>query len=148
MKKDLEVKMDRESFDQLVIRRCGKSKDVLSGKAEEYASTVDRFHNFNVAGAAKGETPEQALWGMYMKHWVSVQDMVKSGESPGQAWIDEKIGDSINYLMLLEGLFSSRPQVRGKVVEQVHYEQEDESDDQKLHSPTIEENAKLWRGQM
>jgi len=99
--------MNRNDFDRLVVRRCEKSKKVLAGKASEYASTDDRFHNFHVAAAAKGETPEEALWGMYMKHFVSVQDMVQSDATPTQAWIDEKIGDSINYHILLEGLFTT-----------------------------------------
>jgi len=99
--------MNHNEFSALVDRRYKRSLEVLSRKAREYASANDRFHNFNVAGAAKGETPEQALWGFYMKHWVSVQDMVQSGETPDQAWIDEKMGDSINYLLLLEGLFST-----------------------------------------
>ena len=148
--------MDNEGFRKLVDRRCDQSREVLAGKAREYASDADRFHNFNVAGAAKGETPEQALWGMYMKHWVSIQDMVKSGEAPGRAWIDEKIGDSINYLMLLEGLFSQRllggqnGVVSAKELCEVGQSVGEGSAgdvDPPLPIPTIEENAKRWSEQ-
>ena len=109
--------MDHEEFGRLVARRFGLASDVLAGKAMEYASGIDRFHNFNVAGAAKGETPEQALWGMFMKHFVSVQDMVQSGKRPNQAWIDEKLSDMINYLLLLEGLFSAEDNKTGVTVD-------------------------------
>jgi hypothetical protein len=100
--------MDHTTFSKLVDDRCGKIKAVLSSKADEYSSEKDRLHNFKAAAMAKGETPFEALWGMYMKHWVAVQDMIQSEEVPSQEWLDEKIGDSINYHILLEGLFTER----------------------------------------
>jgi hypothetical protein len=100
--------MERVRFNELVLERCRKIQTTLIRKAFEYASGDNRFHNFDIAAMAKGETPEEALWGMYIKHWVSVQDMVKSGEVPNQKWVDEKIGDSINYHVLLEGLFNRK----------------------------------------
>ena len=56
-------------------------------------------------------TPENALIGMLAKHMVSILDMVDdipSGAYHGiQEW-DEKIGDAVNYLLLLEGLIEER----------------------------------------
>jgi hypothetical protein len=41
---------------------------------------------------------------MATKHLVSVMDMVESGDEYDPEYIYEKIGDMINYLILLEGL--------------------------------------------
>jgi hypothetical protein len=73
---------------------------VLITKAREYA-TEDRLHNFKVAAALQGCTPAQALAGMMAKHTVSVYDMARNGREYPQALWDEKITDSINYLLLL-----------------------------------------------
>ena len=70
--------------------------------AEEYASDVDRLSNFKRAARLKGTTLPQAVTGMMVKHTVSVYDMVESGEAFTAAAWDEKIGDHINYLILLK----------------------------------------------
>ena len=100
--------MKTKDFDLLVIERCEKIKNLLSSKGKEYASQDERLHNFKAASAASGRTPEQALWGIYMKHWVSVQDMVEGSLKPTAKLINEKIGDSINYHLLLEALMLER----------------------------------------
>ncbi len=92
------------SFDRVIEERCGKIKDVLKSKALEYSSNDDRFHNFNVAARVMNTTPEKALLGMMMKHYVSVLDIIESPDKATGGLIDEKIGDMINYLILLEGL--------------------------------------------
>jgi len=84
----------------------------LIHKAEEYATDGDRYHNFNVAGKILGATPERALIGMWMKHLVSVLDLVEwidfRPEKLNEEIINEKIGDAINYLILLEGMLNRR----------------------------------------
>jgi hypothetical protein len=100
--------MNHKDFDKIVEIRCKKIVTVLSSKAKEYASGADRLHNFKIAAAAKGETPEKALWGMYMKHWVSIQDMVNDPDTINPKVMDEKIGDAVNYHILLEALFIDR----------------------------------------
>lgn len=99
-------------FDEIVKSRLEKIKEILGAKAAEYASQSDRFHNFNVAGRIAGITPEKALYGMMLKHEVSVIDLIESAgscpEKLNDALIDEKIGDNINYLILLEGLLKQR----------------------------------------
>jgi hypothetical protein len=100
--------MKTKDFDSLVVERCEKIKKLLSSKGKEYASEDERLHNFKAASAATGRTWEQALWGIYMKHWVSVQDMVEGALKPTKELIDEKIGDSINYHILLEALMLER----------------------------------------
>jgi hypothetical protein len=91
--------MNNSDFEKVVERRCELIKSVLISKAKEYASDVDRLHNFKVAGNLNIniETPEQALWGMLRKHLVSIIDIIANthwGKYPAQAVRDEKIGDA------------------------------------------------------
>lgn len=95
--------MTSERFEKLLDEQLELCKKVLGAKAAEYA-TEDRLHNFKVAGAFEETTPEDALFGMMAKHLVSVKDMCKSGRKyPVLLW-QEKITDSINYLLLLNAL--------------------------------------------
>ena len=83
-----------------LIEHC---KSVLENKHTEYA-TEDHFHNFNVAAVLQGITPEQALVGMMDKHIVSVHDLVKEQADGRKTSLEtwrEKIGDNINYLLIL-----------------------------------------------
>ena len=95
--------MDSKTFETLMEEQLGRCRNVLCSKAKEYA-TQDRLHNFHVAADLRGCTPEQALAGMMAKHTVSVYDMCESGEKyPVELW-QEKITDSINYLLLLNAM--------------------------------------------
>ena len=99
-------------FNDIVEHRIEQIRTVLTQKAKEYASEQDRFHNFNRAGEILGISPERALVGMMVKHFVSVLDLVENSEKHPEklndAIIDEKIGDLCNYLILLEGLLKKR----------------------------------------
>ena len=95
-------------FERLVERRITKIRSTLMRKAKEYASDKDRFHNFKVAALMNTTTPEKALKGMMLKHEVSVLDMINSPEKVTKEMVDEKIGDNINYLILLEGLLKEK----------------------------------------
>lgn len=102
--------MTDEKFEQVVKNRIEKIKNVLGNKAKEYASRIDRLHNFNEARKIfRCETKEYALLGMLNKHLVSVVDMIEKWEKygilPSVSMVDEKIGDTINYSILLEALF-------------------------------------------
>lgn len=95
--------MDSKKFNTIVSDQIQRSTDTLVKKASEYA-TEDRLHNFKVAASIQHCTPVQALAGMMAKHTVSVYDMCESGlEYPMALW-NEKITDSINYLLLLRAL--------------------------------------------
>jgi len=93
--------MKTEVFQKLLERRIGKIQETLSSKAKEYA-TEDRLHSFKVAARLQNTNQATALWGMSTKHLVSVIDMVDGVQVPTKHKIDEKIGDLINYLILLE----------------------------------------------
>lgn len=92
--------MKTDEFERIVSEQIKRCVNTLNIKSNEYA-TDDRLHNFKIAAALEGITPIQALQGMMAKHTVSVYDMCQSGKRyPIELW-DEKIGDSINYLLLL-----------------------------------------------
>jgi len=108
--------MKTKEFNQIVSNRIKEIREVLSHKAKEYARE-DRLHNFKQAGKIANMTPELALKGFLMKHLVSIFDMideVEIVEHPRSQW-NEKIGDSINYLILLEALIVDRNNERIKI---------------------------------
>ena len=95
--------MTATEFERIFEEQVERSRIMLVNKASEYA-TEDRLHNFKVAAALEGKTPEQALAGMMAKHTVSVYDMAESGLAyPIELW-QEKITDHINYLFLLNAI--------------------------------------------
>lgn len=105
--------MKQSNFDALVELRIGIIRESLKSKAEEPASDKDRLHNFVAAARfhSKPQTPEQALWGMFVKHLVSLADIVEAtarGEVPPMHILEEKIKNCINYPILLNGLLLDR----------------------------------------
>ena len=88
--------MNHANFDKIVDNRLQKCRSVLCDKGKEYSRNGDRLWNFCVAALFCGSTKKQALWGMLVKHLVSVKDMIDDRSTPSDAMIDEKIGDVIN----------------------------------------------------
>lgn len=108
--------MTAGEFDAVLAARLEKTRAVLASKAAEYATDGDRLHNFKRSSrlfddAGLYRTPAEALAGMLVKHWVSVMDLVRrdaDDEKIPPAVIDEKLGDAINYLILLEAVLTER----------------------------------------
>lgn len=100
--------MTNEEFEAHLEHRLSHIKAVLSKKAGEYAADGDRLHNFRLAAQLDGTTMPKALWGMNLKHLTSVVDMVRSGETPTAEMVDEKVGDLINYLILLSAVWKEQ----------------------------------------
>lgn len=106
--------MKHTRFSRLVEERLNSCKDVLISKDKEYSSEGDRLHNFKRAAALDEESPEKALWGMMKKHIISMRDMVEKIDEnepcyiPSKELVHEKLGDVINYTLLLEGLIEER----------------------------------------
>ena len=107
----------------MVVKR---SENILTGKGLEYApdaakekgpelaplgyeknsatKNADRLAHFKKAAAIMSTTPKAALLGMLSKHIVSVSDMCTDNRNyPIEKW-DEKITDSINYLLILRAI--------------------------------------------
>jgi hypothetical protein len=95
--------MTASEFNRIVEDRLKKIRSVLASKAPEYA-TSERLHNFKTSAKEFGGTPGEAAWDWLKKHLVSIHDMVMGLRPATPANIDEKIGDAINYLILLEAL--------------------------------------------
>lgn len=114
--------MNNKEFEKLLERRINLIKSVMSSKNKEYATDDDKFHNFKRAGDMLRQTPEQALIGMWTKHIISILDIVKKidddaskelinvcdGTGLSLKMLEEKIGDAINYLILLEAMIKER----------------------------------------
>ena len=100
--------MTGEQFDLLVKERCEKIVSILSVKGKEYRRYDNPFHNFDRIADRRKQEPATALYGAYMKHEQSINDIVddleNEGTIPSKALLEEKIGDAINYLILLEGI--------------------------------------------
>ena len=105
--------MNAKDFDKIVASRMAWCNKTLCAKGDEYARDGDRLWNFKAAGRKRNQHPAQALAGMEVKHDVSVDDIIDGlarGIVPPKELVAEKIGDSINYLLLLEGLIEEERQ--------------------------------------
>lgn len=100
--------MQAMQFNEVLFDQFAKMEAVLAAKADEYAGGNDRLANFKKAAALQGITPEQACHGMMTKHIVSVSDMVQSGKEYPMAMWEEKLGDALNYYVLLKALVVER----------------------------------------
>ena len=102
--------MNLNWFERLARARMNECLKLCCGKKNlEYSRGGDKLHNFKRAGDMLGVTPEKALVGMFAKHLVSILDMVDDlPVLPDKEIMEEKITDSINYLLLLEALIKER----------------------------------------
>ena len=110
---DNKLALSSEAASHIIRSRCSKILLVLDNKAKEYVRNGDRLHNFNRASQMRNIIREKALLGMMDKHTISILDMIDdldAGKLPTAAMVDEKIGDAINYLILLEMCFKQRIQ--------------------------------------
>lgn len=103
--------MNVDDFDKIVERRIELIRKSLVVKGREYMRGGDRLSNFVNGGRLLRCTPERALLGYLAKQAVSVVDFVhdvEQGVVRSQAEWDEKIGDCVNYLILLEAVSAER----------------------------------------
>ena len=98
--------MNHNDFAKSVSETLQQCCDLLLVKSGEYAENdVDRLAAFKQAAALERTTPQRALFGMVAKHLVSLQNMSdrKIKDYSAARW-SEKIGDTINYMLLLKAL--------------------------------------------
>lgn len=109
--------MNSIDFNKHVESRVKKSLDVLITKAKEYAVGDDRLHNFRTASKLKKTTMSDACLGMALKHFVSIIDITNAVASKDalvtKDVLDEKFGDALNYLLLLEACLIEEMKERG-----------------------------------
>lgn len=97
--------MHSQDFARVFDAQIARSMDVLKAKGDEYATENDVLHNFKAASGLNNVTEAEALWGMLTKHLVSLSDMVKLDPNTFEMAVwDEKITDSINFLILLKAI--------------------------------------------
>ena len=100
--------MSREDFLDFASERLDGCFSLLAVKGMEYDRNDDAFHNFYRGGELLAVEPETALVGMFNKHIVSLLDIVDDieceGIFPEVEVLNEKVTDTINYLLLLNGL--------------------------------------------
>lgn len=101
-------------FNTLLDKMQENQRKVFANKAKEYADldNDDRMHNFKRAALQRNQTPESALFGMMLKHYICVLDMLdnidKGKPCPTEEYVEEKLGDLRNYLVLLQVLITER----------------------------------------
>lgn len=99
--------MTGAQLDKIVDEQIEHIRNTLKTKQAEYA-TADRLYNFRKGAQINGGTPEAACWGYMLKHLVSIHDIATGVRNTTEAQLDEKIGDTINYLILLKAIVRER----------------------------------------
>lgn len=107
--------MNRLEFNMIVAKRCELIDNTLIRKGKEYANDDEVFHNFkNATGLSFHESPEKVAWEFMVKHLQSIKDIIEhvsidgANGYPSNNLVDEKIGDAVNYLILIEGMLKER----------------------------------------
>ena len=94
--------MNSIEFDKVLENRIRKIREVLQTKGKEYA-LADKLSNFKRAADLEGVTSIQALLGFVAKHIIALYDFAKRDDISYGQW-EEKLGDTINYMILLDGI--------------------------------------------
>jgi hypothetical protein len=84
---------------------------VMNGKAKEYSTDADRLLNFKETAQLMQTTPEWACWNLNSKHLQSIRRMLDEKQLTKE-YIDEKIGDARNYLMLLKAILYEKHNIQ------------------------------------
>ncbi len=103
--------MQEKKFYKLVNRRFDKIISGLTSKGKEYSTKDNKLHNFDKGSRMTGNSREKVLMGFLLKHLISVEDIIDNldkGILPNRELIDQKIGDIINYYILLEASLVDR----------------------------------------
>ena len=95
--------MTLKKFNTVIQKQFARCLEVLEIKGKEYVLGEDRLEMFKNAANDSGVNPKAALWGMVTKHITSLGAMCRTNSKNIELW-DEKITDTINYLLLLRAL--------------------------------------------
>lgn len=114
--------MNQEQFETIMKKRLIKTCETLTAKASEYARG-DRLSNFKKIADMLDTTPEKALIGLVMKHIVALVDFIDDiyfddKLQPYSRW-DEKIGDVMAYMVLLDAMVQERI-ARQAIQQEIH----------------------------
>lgn len=99
--------MTQEKFNSFAKNFVKQTTSVLYAKGKSYAlNKNDRLEHFKSAAKYLNTTPQEACLAQATKHFISIRDMVCANNGvafSSEQW-DEKIGDAINYLVLLRAI--------------------------------------------
>ena len=111
--------MKREEFTNRVEKRIDLIRQTLLNKHKEYAKDDNVFRNFDEAagGLSLHGSSAEVLWSYMTKHLVSIKDVVADNKPVDPAVVSEKIGDVINYLILLEAMLNQQGEKHCKLKE-------------------------------
>jgi hypothetical protein len=130
--------MTREDFSRRVEKRIDLIRQTLLTKHKEYAKDDNVFRNFDEAagGLSLHSTSAEVLWSYMTKHLVSIKDIVSDNVPVTNGLVSEKIGDVINYLVLLEAMLNEKDERHCKLKEA--YEKH------KLYNKTAVDRLSMW----
>lgn len=98
--------MNHQEFNKIVEEFLDQTEKVLVRKEGEYSLDADRFSFFKRMAQIENCTPEEALEHCMSKHITSLLDMIQSGKKFTKQQYHEKLGDLVNYCILLYGLLA------------------------------------------
>ncbi len=102
------MRITEDEFKKFFYNRFEKCSETLIKKSEEYSSEEDKMRNFNVSARMLGIEPEQVAFLYMMKHFESVYEIVMNQKKVTREIWDEKIGDLINYLFLIDAILMKK----------------------------------------
>lgn len=91
----------QELYSKTIEETLNRCASLLTKKQEEYAPDEDPLANFKKGAKVSGLTEEQVLYMYCVKHLVSIRDIVFGVVPSSRELIQEKTGDIINYMTLL-----------------------------------------------
>lgn len=110
--------MTNYNFNKVVEDFLAKTKAVLMKKEDEYSDGAeDRFKFFKSYASIANISPEKALYYCRLKHFTSLNDRILSGKKYSKQLYFDKLGDRVNYLILLYGLLEDDKMFSDKAVE-------------------------------
>lgn len=109
---DTQIKINPDSHYDFIDRVINGITEKLTIKAKEYVRNNDVFHNFNQGAIFRDKDPRVILYGMMLKHIISINDLIADVENkkrePNVSEWEEKCGDNIIYLILLLSLVNAK----------------------------------------
>src|SRR5947207_2202566 len=79
--------------------------NVMKGKGAEYSrGEEDVNSNLKRTAQAIGLDPLQVAWVFTLKHLDSISNFIKTRQTPSGEPIEGRIGDAVNYLIILASL--------------------------------------------
>ena len=106
--------MTRRQFEVYLEHVLDRTKKVLGNKGDEYSYNNGAFENFEEGvGLGFSITREAVAWGYAVKHLQAVKAMITQIEKGNEVQltntlVEEKFGDVINYMILIEAMLKER----------------------------------------